>query len=68
MERPAVNPDQPPEPSGDPFIDEVRAMKRAAIARSGDDLERHIQRLREISERFRTRVVQPSEVQGTNAA
>lgn len=49
-----------PEPQrSDPFLDEVRALKRAAFARSGDDLKRHFERLRQIEQQHKGRIVPP---------
>ena len=47
----------PKTPYSDPFLEEVHALKRDAFARSGNDLKRHIQRLREIEERYKDRLV-----------
>ena len=41
----------------DPFLDEVRELKRRAVERSGGDLRTLFQRLREIENQHRERVV-----------
>lgn len=48
-------------PSGraDPFLEEVRRLKRDAFRRSGDDWEKHRERLRRLEEKHRERVVLP---------
>jgi hypothetical protein len=44
---------------GDPFLDEVRRLKRDAFARSGDKLDKHIEHLREIEKKHEAGVIQP---------
>ena len=45
--------------AADEFLDEVRRLKREAFARSGDDFERHLARLREIERRHPGGTVEP---------
>lgn len=54
------NPQHNPAPStGDPLIDEVRALKLAASERFGHDLARIAEELRRIEEANKSKVVQP---------
>ncbi len=47
-----------PEPSGvDPFLDEVRALKREALDRAGGTLEGVFRHLREVEDLHRDRLV-----------
>jgi hypothetical protein len=55
------------QPRKDPFLDGVHALKRAAFARSGDNLDKHIERLREIERQYADRLVQPPNNSETNA-
>ena len=59
---------QTPTHRPDPFLEEVHRMKRASFARSGDDLARHLQRLKEIQERHKDRVVSPPKAPGATDA
>jgi hypothetical protein len=59
-----TSPDPAP-PRSDPFLDEVHRLKREAIARSGGDLTRHIERLREIEKQYKDRLV-PSPERATD--
>ncbi len=56
------------EQSKDPFLDEIRALKRAAFARSGDDLDKHIEHLQELDRQNADRVIQPPQDSETDAA
>lgn len=53
--------DQPPhsEKAADGFIEEVRRLKREAFARSGDDFDRHLERLRELERTHPGGTVEP---------
>ena len=48
----------------DPFIEEVRRLKREAFQRSGNDWNRHFERLREIEERYKDRLLPPPTASG----
>ena len=54
--------------SRDPFLDEVHALKRDAFARSGDDMKRHVERLRELERKHSGGTVQAPSMKDGRAA
>lgn len=51
--------------TGDPLVDEIRAIRRAIWKEDGNDLARHVERLKEVERQHRERVVaQPAQATG----
>lgn len=57
-----------PQTNSDPFLEEVHRLKREAIARSGDDLDAHFERLRQIEAESTAPIIQPKDDPQTGRA
>lgn len=43
--------------TGDPLVDDIRAIRRAIWQEDGNDLARHVERLKQVERQHRERVV-----------